>query len=242
MEPTEQLRLAAGVYNADPKVGEDDQNGVDFVLNPEDGVLVFAEAGYRNSQEDGDTGLPGEVTFGGYYDSSEFESFSDPGDERKGNYGLYALLDQMAYREGGAGSEQGLTPWVALTFAPIKGVNTLPFFAAGGLVYQGLFRGRDEDTTNLGVYYGNFSDDLGTRASRPCSRSTTAFSWRRGSTSRPTSSTSSGRTAATTSPTPRCLAPRSGSTSSANYTCEGGQTDKRIIVRKLAEGKGLRVA
>ncbi len=160
VEPTERLRLAAGIYNADPKVGEDDQNGVDFVLNPQDGVLVIAEAGYRHNQEDGDTGLPGNIKIGGYYDSSEFESFSDPGDERKGNYGLYVLLDQMAYREGGAGSEQGLTPWVTLTFAPIKEVNTLPFFAAGGLVYRGLFRGRDDDTTNLGVYYGRFSDDL----------------------------------------------------------------------------------
>jgi porin len=160
VEPAERLRLAAGVYNADPKVGEDDQNGVDFVLNPEDGVLVIAEAGYRHGQEDGDTGLSGNVKIGGYYDSSEFESFSDPGDDRKGNYGLYALLDQMAYREGGAGSEQGLTPWVTLTFAPIEAVNTLPFFAAGGLVYQGLFPGRDDDTTNLGVYYGRFSDDL----------------------------------------------------------------------------------
>jgi porin len=160
VEPTERLRLAAGAYNADPKVGDDDQNGVDFVLNPQDGVLVIAEAGYRHSQKDGDTGLPGEVRIGGYYDSSEFESFSDPGDERKGNYGLYALLEQMAYREGGAGSEQGLTPWVALTFAPIEEINTLPFFAAGGLVYQGLLRGRDDDTTSLGVYYGRFSDDL----------------------------------------------------------------------------------
>ena len=160
VEPRERLRLAAGVYNADPKVGDDDQNGVDFVLNPQDGVLVIAEAGYRHGQEDSDTGLPGEVKIGGYYDTSRFESFSDPDDERKGNYGLYALLEQMAYREGDAGSEQGLTSWVALTFAPMKEVNTLPFFAAGGLVYQGLFRGRDDDTTNLGVYYGRFSDDL----------------------------------------------------------------------------------
>jgi porin len=160
VEPSERVRLAAGVYNANPKVGEDDQNGVDFVLNPQDGVLVIAEADYRHGHEDGNTGLPGEVKIGGYYDTSEFESFSDPRDERKGNYGLYTLLEQMVYREGGARSEQGLTPWVTLTFAPIEGINTLPFFAAGGLVYQGMFRSRDDDTTNLGVYYGRFSDDL----------------------------------------------------------------------------------
>jgi porin len=70
------------------------------------------------------------------------------------------MLDQMVYREGGAGSEEGLTPWVTLTLAPIERVNTLPLFAAGGLVYRGLFPGRDDDTTNLGVYYGRFSNDL----------------------------------------------------------------------------------
>jgi porin len=160
VEPAGRLRLAAGVYNADPEVGEDDQNGVDFVLDPEDGVLVIAEAGYRRNQQAGDTGLPGNLKIGGYYDGSEFASVSDPNRERKGNYGLYVLLDQMVYREGGVGSEPGLTPWAALTFAPIARVNTLPLFAAGGLVYQGLVPGRDDDTTNLGVYYGGLSDDL----------------------------------------------------------------------------------
>jgi porin len=62
--------------------------------------------------------------------------------------------------EGSAGSAEGLTPWAAFTFTPIERVNPLPLFAAGGLVYQGLLRGRADDTTNLGVYYGKLSDDL----------------------------------------------------------------------------------
>jgi porin len=49
---------------------------------------------------------------------------------------------------------------VTLTLAPIERVNMLQLFAAGGLVYQGLLPGRDNDTTKLGVYYGRFSDDL----------------------------------------------------------------------------------
>jgi porin len=160
VEPAAWLYVATGVYNADPKVGDDDQNGVDFVLNPQDGVLAIAEAGYRRNQQAGDTALPGNFKIGGYYDSSDFESLGEPDDERKGNYGLYLLLDQMVHREGGAGSEQGLTPWAALMFAPIERANIVPFFAAGGVVYRGLFRGRDDDTTNLGVYYGKLSDDL----------------------------------------------------------------------------------
>jgi porin len=149
--PARRFRLAAGFYNADPEVGEDNRNGVDFALDPQDGVLAIAEAGYRRNQEEGDTGLPGNLTVGGYYDSSDYESLDDPGDERRGSYGLYVLLDQMVYREDGAGSAEGLTPWAAFTFAPVERVNPLPFLAAAGLVYQGLLRGRADDTTNLGV-------------------------------------------------------------------------------------------
>jgi porin len=166
VQPTQQIRLAAGVYNAYPDVAEDGKHGVDFVLNPQDGVLTIAEAGYAWNQAEDDAGLPGSATFGGYYDSSDFDSVADDdsdddsSDQRDGNYGFYLLLDQMAYREGGAGSDQGLTPWVAFTFAPVERVNTIPFSASGGLVYQGLIPGRDDDLTALAVYYGKFSDKL----------------------------------------------------------------------------------
>jgi hypothetical protein len=72
------VQLAAGVHNPDPKVGEDDQNRVDFTLNPQHGVLAIAEAGYRYNQPKRNTGLPGNIKVGGYYDSSKFESFGDP--------------------------------------------------------------------------------------------------------------------------------------------------------------------
>ena len=69
-----QIHLAAGVYNADPEVGEDGEHGVDFRLNPEDGVLAIAEAGYA-----WDAGLPGSVTFGGYLDSSDYDDLDGNG-------------------------------------------------------------------------------------------------------------------------------------------------------------------
>jgi porin len=155
VRPTEQIHLAAGVYNADPNVTRDGRHGVDFALDPEDGVLAIAEAGYHWNQA-----LPGSATFGGYVDSSEFDVLDGSGRTRGGNYGFYLLVDQMAYREGGPQSEQGLTPWGALTLAPAEGINTIPFSAAGGLVYRGLLPGRDDDLTALAVYYGAFSDRL----------------------------------------------------------------------------------
>ncbi len=156
VQPTPQIHLRAGVYNADPEVGEDGEHGVDFRLNPEDGVLAIAEAGYA-----WDAGLPGSATFGGYFDSSDYDHLDGSG-SRDGNYGFYLLLDQMAYREAGAkqSSEQGLTPWIALTAAPDQKINTIPFSAAGGLVYRGLLPGRDDDLTAAAVYHGRFSDEL----------------------------------------------------------------------------------
>jgi porin len=158
--PTRQIHLAAGVYNADPDAGEDGRHGVDFAFAPEDGVLAIAETGYRWNQADGATGMPGSVTFGGYLDSSDFEFLDGSGRARSDNYGFYLQLDQMAYREGGPGSDQGLTPWAAFTLAPDQQINTVPFSAAGGLVYAGLLPGRDDDLTALAVYYGAFSDRL----------------------------------------------------------------------------------
>ncbi len=51
-----------------------------------------------------------------------------------GNYGFYAIGEQMVYRER-VTSDQGLTSWAALTYAPQQEINTFPLFVSGGLVY-----------------------------------------------------------------------------------------------------------
>jgi porin len=160
VQPTEQIHVAAGVYNADPDVTKDGRHGVDFALDPEDGVLAIAEAGYQWNQANDHTGMPGSVSLGGYVDTSDFSFLDGSGRTRGGSDGFYLLLDQMVYREGGVGSDQGLTPWGAFTLAPDQQINTIPFSAAAGLVWQGLLPGRDDDLTALAVYYGSFSDKL----------------------------------------------------------------------------------
>lgn len=159
-KPIEQVHVAVGVYNAKPNLGKNSKNGVDLTFDPQNGVLTFAEAGYHWNQADGDTGLPGNVTFGGYFDSSDYDYLDGSGRTRDGSHGFYLLLDQMAYREGGPGSDQGLTPWAAFTLAPDEKVNTNPYTVSGGLQYHGLIPSRDDDTAALGVYYGKFSDQL----------------------------------------------------------------------------------
>lgn len=159
VQPSEQIHLAAGVYNADPDIAKDGKHGVDFVFNPDDGVLAIAEVGYQWNQAEDATGLPGSVTFGGTFDSSDFDYLDGSGRTRNGTYGFYLLLDQVVYRER-PGSAQGLRPWGAVTLAPDEQANTVPFSAGGGLVYHGLLPTRDDDLTALAVYYGKLSDKL----------------------------------------------------------------------------------
>jgi porin len=63
----------------------------------------------------------------------------------------------MVYRDGEAGSQKGLTVWGETALAPKSSVNTMPYFVGGGLSYQGLIPGRDNDIASAGAIYGTFS-------------------------------------------------------------------------------------
>lgn len=135
-------------------------------------LFAIGEVGLHLNQEPVATGLPGNYKIGGYYLAGKVPHlYRDvhggsialsrlPPQMHNGNGGFYILMEQMIYRDGGAGSQRGLTPFVSLLFAPSSSVNTMPFFANGGLVYQGLFPSRLHDTAAFGVAYGAFSRQL----------------------------------------------------------------------------------
>lgn len=159
INPSDQFYVSAGAYNADPEVQADDKHGVDFRLNPEDGVLTLAEVGYTPTLGQDKGGLPGSYALGGYYDSSVYEHLDDAARTETGNYGIYVVAEQMLYREMEK-SDQGLTAWTTLTFGPNQSINTLPIAAYGGTYYKGLSHSRPDDVTALAFYYGAFSGDL----------------------------------------------------------------------------------
>lgn len=151
---------SAAAYNADPSVQDDDQHGVDFSFTPEDGVLALTEISLSTNQDSNAKGLPGQYILGLVYDSSDYPKLDDPDQSVSGNFGFYAIAEQMVYREGGPSSAQGLTAWAALTVNPDESINTLPVAVYAGLGYQGLFKSRNNDITSVGLFYGDFSDDL----------------------------------------------------------------------------------
>jgi porin len=56
--------------------------------------------------------------------------------------------------------DKGLTAWAAVFVAPHETINPQTVQVAGGLLYHGLFPGRDRDVTAVGVISGIFSDRL----------------------------------------------------------------------------------
>jgi porin len=170
VKPVEALYVMAGAYNADATLAENGKHGVDWTMRGP--LLAIGEIGYRLNQEEHAPGLPGNFKVGGFYVDGAFpDLFRDvqggsatlsglPPRRHHGNGGFYVLLDQMVYRHGEHGSARGLTPFVALLFSPDQDINPMPFFANGGLVYQGPFSSRPLDRAGLGIAYGAFSRPL----------------------------------------------------------------------------------
>ncbi len=155
--PIEEFYIKAGVYNSNPSVGDDGNNGFDFSFRK--GVILISEIGYLHNQNKSRGGLPGRYTFGAFYDTREFKKLSDETKKQNGNYSFYWILEQMVYREN-AVDDQGLTPWTSFTVSPDESINTFPFFVSGGLVYKGLLPNRNYDKAAFGFAYGKISEDV----------------------------------------------------------------------------------
>lgn len=126
------LSLSAGAFYSDPTLNQLTANGTEFGISGSAGYFVIGGAAYRLNSEKGDTGLPGRYRAGGYYDSNEYAFLNNSSRQQSGNYGVFLLGEQMVYREGAAGSDQGLSLFGVLIYAPQQRINTLPWFASAG--------------------------------------------------------------------------------------------------------------
>jgi porin len=144
-------------FNDNLSIKENKYHGCNFTFKSTTGVLWMTEWLYLLNQLPTDTGNKGNYKIGGYYQSGKFNLFE--GGHHKGNYGLYLLFDQMLYRKNGPGTTQGLTMFGSFLFAP-PDRNMFPYFVDFGLIYKGIFTGRNKDYLSLGIANGNYSPDL----------------------------------------------------------------------------------
>lgn len=166
----EKFYLMGGLFNGDPTLGENSKHGVDFSMRGP--LFAVAELGYRRNRSQDSTGLPGNYKLGVYHDHNSYLSFlydeagglapvtGLPPLTIRGNTGYYVLMDQMFYREGGAGTHQGATAFFSFLIAPDESISNMPIFINGGVIYEGLFPSRPNDVTGLAVVYGSLSHDL----------------------------------------------------------------------------------
>jgi porin len=160
-KPTEALSATAGLYYSDPSRDLANTAGTDFgFAGSGSGALAMLELAYLHNQGEGSAGLPGNYRIGGYYDSNRYPTFADPASTRRGNWGLYAMVDQIVYRKGPPGSGTGLALFAAAVAAPDQSTNTMPYFVTAGAVYRGILPGRDRDALAAAAYFGTFSRDL----------------------------------------------------------------------------------
>ena len=171
----ENLSLLGAVFNGDPagpgtgSPQSRDPSGTAFRLR--DGVFLIAEVQYGVNQEDGAAGLPGIYKVGAWYNSQNFAdqrrnasggSLADPAEvaalrrNRRGNYSLYALGDQLVWRKPGA-TDGGIGVFARVMGAP-GDRNLINFYLDAGVTYKGPIEGRDSDTVGLGIAYARISD------------------------------------------------------------------------------------
>jgi porin len=160
LQPASDLYAQAGAYQVNPS-NSDTGNGFRLGSEGVTGIIVPLEAGW--TPDKALFGLPGDLRIGGYYDNSSVPDLGAPvnGPEQlmSGRWGLYLLADQMIWREGGPDSNRGLTIFAGFTYAD-PSTALIQYFWEAGLVKQGTFAGRDDDSIGFAVSQALVSNSL----------------------------------------------------------------------------------
>jgi len=181
--PINAINLLVGVFNGSPV---DDNSGDPQKRNPSGttfpvrgGALVFTELQYSYPSL-GTLVSPGESTplahvykIGAWYDSERFAdprydtqgvSLADPASngvpaEHHGNVSLYAVADQMLWRDQDRPSHT-LNVFTRVMGAPRADRNLIAFSMNAGLVLHEPTRYRPDDTLGLGMGYARVSSQV----------------------------------------------------------------------------------
>jgi porin len=171
VSPSDQWSFQTAVFDGDPagpgsgNAQLRDPGGTAFRLD--DPPFVISELAYAINQQKDAAGLPGTYKLGAWYNGGRFSdqrfdssgrSLADPASTgipvmHRGDYGLYAIMDQMVWRQPET-ADQGLGVFLRLAGNP-SDRNEIDFYADGGVTYKGLLPDRTDDVIGLGVTYAN---------------------------------------------------------------------------------------
>jgi porin len=176
VNPTDNLTVLAAVFSGDPagahcndEPQRCNRHGTTFSFSG--GALWIGELQYAVNQGKNVPGLPGVYKIGAWYATAHFAdqhygvdaagnkiSLADPAAvgafNHSGDWGIYAVADQMVWREG----ERSLNLFLRGGFSP-SDRNLVSYYVDGGAGFKGLLPGRADDVLTFGVAYAKISAD-----------------------------------------------------------------------------------
>ncbi len=152
VEPTDGFYFAAGVAdgNADAR-----ETGFRSACDSGRRILSVYETGLTGTLASPNGPLAGAYRLGFWLDCGPTERVDGNG-ARRGVMGLYLSCDQMLWNEGDANDGQGLGAFFRYGLADSDTCEVKAFYS-GGVQYQGLLPGRDEDVAAIGFATGTLS-------------------------------------------------------------------------------------
>lgn len=152
--PIEHWYLSAGAADAQADRRE---IGFNTTFHDEDYIVYMAETGVTPQLDCANGPLQGAYRVGVWYDPQP-KAHSDSDRLYSDDSGLYLSFDQAVTKENRAEDDtQGLETFFRYGYAPSR-TNDVTQFYSGGVQYEGLLCGRDEDVLALGYAHGAFSD------------------------------------------------------------------------------------
>ena len=147
-QPAEWLAFRTAALQGDVFPQDENLHGFDYSLNAQTGFTFLAEAEASWGRHEKAAALPGNFKPGAWFQTG---GSADPlsAQTTAGNFGIYAVLDQMLFREKNGG---GLGFFGRAAFAP-PDRNVCQFYFDTGLTYRGLVPGRDGDTAGIALSF-----------------------------------------------------------------------------------------
>jgi porin len=175
VDATKDVSLLLAVFNGDPAgPGPGDEQirnhyGLNFRVN--DPPFIMAEAQFRANQGEQDSGLARTLKLGGWrhlglFDDQRFANdgtlLANPAGsgvpaQRRGDWGIYGVIDQQIWRPRGGGPDKGISIFSRVSASP-SDRNLVNFFIDGGMVFAGLVPGRPDDNLGASIMHTRFSN------------------------------------------------------------------------------------
>jgi porin len=175
LDPSKDVSLLLAVFNGDPAgPGPGDaelrnRHGLNFRV--QDPPFIIGELQLRTNHGKQDLGLARTLKLGAWVHAGDFDDkrlaiegrlLADPAGsgipvQRRGNSGLYAVIDQQLYRPPGGNHESGITVFSRMSVSP-SDRNVISAYVDGGVVFAGLVPHRPDDKFGASFIYARFSD------------------------------------------------------------------------------------